>query len=74
MNDNIDLTGIIAALQNSVQAINSLNQTLNNLLPNGAYVPFSQSDASASSNTLYYSTDTNVLSYKDPSSVVHLLY
>lgn len=74
MEGRIDLSGLIAAIQNSVQSTNAINQTLNKLLPFGAYTPFSQSDASASSNSLYYSTTTSKLTYKDPSGVTHTLY
>jgi hypothetical protein len=70
----INLASVVQTLQNSVQALNAINQTLNKLLPNGAYIPFSQSDAAASTNSLYYSTTTSKLTYKDPSGSTHELY
>lgn len=74
MNNTVDMSGVIAVMKNTTQAINALNQTLNNLLPIGAYIPFPQSDASAPNNSLYYSTTTNKLTYKDPSGSTHTLY
>ncbi len=61
-------------MQSTTNAINAINQTISKLLPNGAYVPFSQADAGASSNTVYYSTTLSGLVYKDISGVVHPLY
>lgn len=69
-----ELTSLINALQSIGNQIGALNQTMNLLLPNGAYTPFSQTDAAASNNTLYYSTTTSKLSYKDPSGTSHVLY
>lgn len=39
-----------------------------------AYQPPPLKDADATSNSIYYSTDSNKLSYKDPSGVSHTLY
>lgn len=61
-------------MQSTTNAINAINQTISKLLPNGAYVLFSQADAGASSNTIYYSTTLSALVYKDLSNVVHPLY
>ena len=74
INGSADLSGLINALQNIGVQVGALNKTLNALLPNGAYTPISQTDAAASSNTVYYSTTTNKLSYKDFSNVSHALY
>ncbi len=73
-NQNADLSGLINALQSIAQQIGQNNKTLNTLLPNGAYTPFSQTDAAASNNSLYYSTTTNKLTYSDPSGTKHTLY
>ena len=72
--NNVDMSGVIAVMKNTTQAINALNQTLNNLLPNGAYIPFSQADSAAPSNSMYYSTTQGKLVYKDSGGTVHDLY
>lgn len=33
MSDNVNMSGVISALQNSVQSTNAINQTLNNIFP-----------------------------------------
>ncbi len=71
---DIDMSGMIAVAKNTTQAINAINQTLNNLLPNGPYTPFSMADASAPTNSLYYSTTASKLVYKDSGGTVHALY
>lgn len=65
---------LVQVLQSTTNAINAINQTLITLLPNGAYVPFSQSDAAASTDTVYFSTTTNLLTYKDSLGVANPLY
>ena len=72
--ESINLSSIVSAIQQSVQSTNNINQTLNKLLPNGAYQPFSMADSAASTNSLYYSTTTNKLTYNDFSNVKHQLY
>lgn len=69
-----DFSAILQILQSVNQNIGNLNQTLIKYLPNTAYTPFQQTDASASSNSLYYSTTTSKLTYKDPSGTTHTLY
>lgn len=74
MNEGTNNAALVQVVQSVTNAINALNQTLMNLLPNGTYHPFSSSDVDAPSNSLYYSTDAAKLVYKDASSVVHNLY
>lgn len=40
----------------------------------GAFVPVSMTDAEALNSTLYYSTTTNRLTFKDSSGVANALY
>ena len=42
--------------------------------PNTIRKPVTTSDSAAANNTIFYSSDTNKLSYKDPAGVVHALY
>lgn len=70
----VDFTTINSTLNQISQGISALNNTLNTLLPNGAYHPFSSSDAAAPTNSMYYSTDASKLVYKDSGGVVHALY
>ncbi len=65
---------LVQVLQSTTNAINAINHTLLTLLPNGAYVPFSQADSAASTDTVYFSTTTNLLTYKDSSGVANPLY
>ena len=65
---------ILQIFQSLVQNLATINQNLVKLLPNGAYTPYQQTDASASSNTLYYSTTTSKLTYKDPTGTTHTFY
>lgn len=69
-----NLDGLVNASKNIATQLSSIAQALNTLLPSGAYVPFQQADTAASSNTLYYSTTTSKLTYKDPSGTTHVLY
>lgn len=70
----IDFTTLTNQLNAITQAVNNLNNTLNSVLPNGAYHPISASDASQSTNSVYYSTTQSLLVYKDSSSVSNPLY
>lgn len=74
MNIMSDFTTLVNQLNQVVQAIYTLDNSLNDLLPQGAYHPVSLADASASDNSVYFSTDANYLVYKDDASVVHPLY
>lgn len=65
---------LVQVMQSTTGAINAINQTLLTLLPNGAYTPFSQSDAAASTDTVYFSTTTNLLTYKNSSGTANPLY
>jgi histone deacetylase complex regulatory component SIN3 len=69
----LNFSGLINAVQDITQQIGQLIKTLNTVLPAGAYQPFSESDAAAPTNSIYYSTTQNALVYKDFSSVVHVL-
>lgn len=65
---------LVQVMQSTTNAINAINQTLLTLLPNGAYVPFSETDTSASTNTVYFSSTTSLLTYKDSLGVANPLY
>ena len=73
MNDT-NLAPILQILQGINKTLGQINTNLSLLLPNGAYVPFSQTDAAASTNTMYYSTTASKLVYKDSGGTVHALY
>jgi hypothetical protein len=45
-----------------------------NVQPNTTRRPETTSDSAAANNTIFYSSDSNKLSYKDPSGVVNALY
>lgn len=65
---------LVQVMQSTTNAINAINQTLLTLLPNGAFIPFSETDAAASTNTVYFSTTTNLLTYKDSAGIANPLY
>ncbi len=69
-----DFTTLTNQLNAITQAVNNLNNSLNILLPAGAYHPISATDASQSTNSVYFSTTNSLLSYKDSSGVVNPLY
>ena len=76
---NGDIT-IIAGSNINIQpqgnAVTISATTPANVLLNGlnAYQPLKTSDAKAAPNTIYYSTTSNKLTYKDPSSNLHTFY
>lgn len=46
----------------------------NTLFNNGFYTPITSSDASAPNNSVYFSSTTSKLTYKDAGNITHVLY
>lgn len=59
---------------NNTEFCNSAGTVLSTIKKDGSWQPPSIADASASNNSLYYSTTQNKLVYKDSSGVVNNLY